>query len=98
MEDQSTDLESGKKSLHKEGAHGGKLTVSKTCSECHQCSLLSSFISPVVIFAFTTGEVMKDKFFLGPFFDWNKTTAKLLGNFQNDFALGQQITESPLVL
>ena len=29
--DQSTDLESGKKSSHKEGAHGGKLTVRKTC-------------------------------------------------------------------
>ena len=27
--DQSTDLESGKKSSHKEGAHGGKVTISK---------------------------------------------------------------------
>ena len=45
---------------------------------------LSLFISPVVIFAFTTGEVIEDKFFLRPFFDWNATTTKLLGNFQKD--------------
>ena len=45
-------------------------------------------------FAFTTGEVIKDKFFLRPFFDWNATTTKL----SKRFALGQQITESPLGL
>ena len=42
------------------------------------------FISPVVIFAFTTGEVIEDKCFLRPFFDCNATTTKLLGNFQKD--------------
>ena len=52
-----------KKSSHEEGAHGGKLTVRKTCSECPQCSLLSLFTSPVVIFAFTSGKVIEDKFF-----------------------------------
>ena len=86
------------KSSHEEGAHGGKLTVRKPCSECPLCSLLSLFISPVVIFAFTTGEVIEGNFFLTPFFDWNATTTKLLGNLQKGFALRRQITESPLVL
>ena len=35
---------------------------------------------------------------LRPFFDWNATTTKLLGNPQKGFALRQQIRESPLVL
>ena len=44
--------------------------------------IVKLFISPVVIFAFTTGEVIEDKVFLRPFFDWNVTTMKLLGNLQ----------------
>ena len=44
--------------------------------------IVKLFISPVVIFAFTTGEVIEDKVFLRPFFDWNATTMKLLGNLQ----------------
>ena len=35
-------------------------------------------------FCFTTGAVIEDKFSLRPFFDWNATTTKLLGNFQKD--------------
>ena len=66
---------------------GGKLTVRKTCSECPQCSLLSLFILPVVIFVFTTGEVIEDKVFLRPFFDWNATTIKLLGNLKLAFGI-----------
>ena len=45
---------------------------------------ISFFISPVVVFAFPTGEVIEDKFFVRPFFDWNVTNTKLLGNFQKD--------------
>ena len=75
-----------KKSSHEEGAHGGKLTVRKTYSQCPQCSLFSLFISLVVIFAFNSGEVIEDKFFLRPFFDWNATTTKFLGNLQKGFA------------
>ena len=52
--------------------------------------MLSLFISPVAIFAFTTGEVIEDKFFLRPFFDWNATTTKLLGNFQKDLPKGNR--------
>ena len=44
--------------------------------------IVKLFISPVVIFAFTTGEVIEDKVFRRPFFDWNATTMKLLGNVQ----------------
>ena len=75
-----------KKSSHEEGAHGGKLTVRKTCSKCPQCSLFSLFISLVVIFAFNSGEVIEDKFFLRSFFDWNATATKFLGNLQKGFA------------
>ena len=56
-----------KKSSHEDGAHGGKLTARKTWCECPQCSLSSLFISPVVIFFFTTGEVIEDIFFLDLF-------------------------------
>ena len=38
-------------------------------------------------FAFTTGEVIEDKVFLRPFFDWNATTIKLLGNLQLAFGI-----------
>ena len=38
-------------------------------------------------FAFTSGEVIEDNFFLRPFFDWNATTTKLLGNLQKGFVL-----------
>ena len=34
--------------------------------------IVKLFISPVVIFAFTTGEVIEDKVFLRPFFDWER--------------------------
>ena len=44
--------------------------------------IVKLFISPVVIFAFTTGEVIEDKVFRRPFSDWNATTMKLLGNVQ----------------
>ena len=75
--DQSTDLESGKKSSHEEGAHGGKLTLLRTCSECPQCSLSCLFISPVVIFAFTLCEVIEDNFLVRPF----STGTRRLRNF-----------------
>ena len=63
------------KSSREERAQGGKLTVRKTCSECpHAMLIVKLFISPLVIFAFTTGEVIEDKVFRRPFFDWNATT------------------------
>ena len=67
--DQLTDLESGKKSSHKEGAQRGKLTVRKTCNECLQ-RLFYLY--------------RRWWFLLRPFFDWNATTTKLLGNFKKD--------------
>ena len=81
--DQSTDLESERNLRMKRERMEVSLQFAKLSVNDPNASL---FISPVVIFAFTTSEVFEDNFFLRPFFDWNATTTKLLGNFQKDLA------------
>ena len=75
--DQSTDLEFERNPRMKRERMEVSLQFARLAVNV---PIVKLFISPVGIFAFTTGGVIEDKFFLRPFFDWNATITKLLGN------------------